>query len=230
MFDTLINSLLGRKLLSFEQAKLLQQMSLTNNEQIAELLSQNIEEEAILALLDVCAWSGYVSQPIKEESVVQSIVRLLDSHNWKIRYKSAQTIGRLGATEQLQTLSNVALHDENDDVKVIAIDAISLWRLPESASILISLVNDSSLPVKVLETAIEALGISGSGDAIAPLVFQLQSEIPRIRYAAVLALNNARNPSIIPYLEQLLSDKAQVSIDGTIGEEAARTIRYLQTM
>jgi HEAT repeat protein len=228
MFETLINSLLNKNLLSVKQAKLLQAMNLATNEQIAELLNRSVEKEVIFALLDMCAWSGYVSQLIKDENLIQSIVRLLGSPDWQIRHKAAQTIGRLDLKEQLQTLSNIALYDENDDVKVIAIDAISIWRLPGSAPVLISIVNDSSLPVKVRETAIEALGISGSSDAIIPLIAQLQSEISRIRYAAVIALNNARDASVIPHLEQLLSDKAQVNLDGTIGEQVARTIQYLQ--
>jgi hypothetical protein len=228
VFNELIDALLQKKLFGNEQAELLRALKLENEKQLAEMITHNQDTKITLLLLDMCAFSGYVSQPVRSEAILQSVVGLLTNPDPRIRLNAALTIGRFQAHNQLPLLEKVALTDEKEYVRIMAIYAIAMWYLPQSAPVLISIADDRTLSIELREEAVEALGNTGANVVFMPLVRHLQDEHPRIRYTAIIALNNLRDPAAIPYLESLLSDTAQIHPPETMAQAAASTIRCLQ--
>jgi len=226
-FKTLIDTLSKKKLLNESHVKLLGNLEVHAYSDIIEILRSQGNKQTLLVLTKAIGLSRFVAHSFDWTNVTSVIVNLLDSPDWEIRLEAAWTLGYVDATDTLDALAKVAVVDENDGVREIAIYAISQWRLPRSAPYLIPIVLDQHQPPRIRETAIEALGESESSEALPVLGRLLQDENVDIRDFAVLALHNTQDPNAIPYLKTVLSDQAVSRFGETIAEQAQRTIDYL---
>jgi hypothetical protein len=226
-FKNLIDALGTAKLLNTSDAQLLCSLEVKDYNDITEILRSQVDKATVLTLMRTIGKSRFVLHNFEWTNIISVITRLLELPDWQIRLEAALTLGDLDATDTLDALGKVAVFDENESVREIAIYAISHWRLPSSASYLIPIVLDPSQSASIRETAIEALGISEAVEALPVLGELLRDPSPDIKDFAVLALNNTQNPAAIPYLKTVLSDHSVSRFGKTIAEQAQSTIAYL---
>lgn len=228
MFDDLIIELSHRGLMSDDQKDTLLNLHLNTYQDVARSLDSTKDKDVVMSICDMIGNSIHVYGEFDFDTVSDSVVRLLSSDNWEIRRKAVQTIGNLRLYHRLSTLAKVALGDEHVYVRLFAVDAIGKLNLPKSDEILVSIIEDINEDREVRETAIEALGMSGSSKALSTLVEQLTGMDLHIRYASILALQNLQDPAAIPYIEKVLSDARVMDVHDSVNEQAIKTIQYLK--
>jgi HEAT repeat protein len=153
--------------------------------------------------------------------------RAKSSESEAVRRRAAEMLGDVGDvddTQVIDTLAALALNDDDDEVRAMAVDALSELGqealeqlLAKDAGIdpgstdwtavrAFSKALDSDRP-ECRMAAASALGRIGDDDAIRPLVSRLEDSDPRVRERVCYALGRVGHPQAVDALNKRLDDE-----------------------
>jgi HEAT repeat protein len=189
-------------------------------------------------------------EKLKERGDLEGLIRLLDHKKLEVRKEVAVLLRDWGKAECRPALLK-ALKDENQGVRVYAVQGLARLKDPQTDSALEGATQDSDWEVRKealsalvksgrnLQATLEAirfdsaelrelaatrLGESGGPQAVQALVGALKDEEELVRLRAVNALARIKDPSTIEALQQAVSDSdPQVSKAAQNAVESMRT-------
>jgi len=123
---------------------------------------------------------------------------LQDADAW-VRYFATRSLADLGATEAVNALSALAQADPAGHVRINAVKALGRIDGPETAGLVISLVDDPD--EDLVEAALSALGRLNDPRADKILLQAIQAEDPRRRITAIQALRDNPSPDRVSSLQ-----------------------------
>jgi len=145
-----------------------------------------------------------VMELFRPEAAIPPILKLADHPNAEVRMKVAKLMGRLRAKEQGLPLLRNYLSDENQGVRLAAVEAMDAMDAKSEEESLVPLLDDPSVDVR--RAVAKALGKLKSTQSVSDLVQTATvPEVDRsLRCSAIKALDemNAREsaPSLLPLL------------------------------
>lgn len=159
----------------------------------------------VVPLLDGCALRTHRAQPGAASDAVGSAVRRLlrsgadqDDHD-----AAVDAIAAMGDAA-VPHLSR-ALADPDEDVRVVAIEALGRLRSPSAVDGLLAALADPSPTVRL--SAVEALGTTGDRRATQPLMTQFaKDDNPQVRYECLTSLGLIGDPAAVGFLVKGVSD------------------------
>lgn len=120
---------------------------------------------------------------------VPACIALLESTDWKVRYRAAEALGLIGGHEAYDPLL-FALQDGRDHVRYMAAKGLGLIGDSRAVASLAALQRDENEFVR--RSAARSLGQIGGGEAIRALRLALDTEsVEAVRAAIVEALRDA---------------------------------------
>lgn len=184
-------------------------------ELILPLLSdpyEDVQEAAVSAL--------YL---LKDGIEIDRLTRLLNDKNPRLRKNAAILIGKIGATEAVNSLG-FALKDEDVAVRYAVTGALSALGA-EANRYLLNVLTDECPGIRA--SAALGLALSAGKDAVEPLVLLLNDSDDSVRVAAAKALGITGDPEAVPFLINALFDRngfvvttAMISLGRIGGREA----------
>ena len=117
---------------------------------------------------------------------VSACIALLQNSDWKVRYRAAEVLGRIGDGDAYAPLT-AALDDGKDHVRYMAAKGLGLLGDPRAVTLLGAMQRDENEFVR--RSAASSLGMIGGGEAIGMLRAALRDEAADgVRAAIVAAL------------------------------------------
>jgi HEAT repeat protein len=136
---------------------------------ILEARDRGDESYLIAALVDP-DWRGLAAKSLGElrtAKAVDPLLRLLAASDPHVRASAATALGKIGSTDALPRLRELALNDEEPFVRSWAIGALGELRDPADVELVLPMLLDRSLRVRA--SAALALGRLGDPRAVEPL-------------------------------------------------------------
>ncbi len=134
-------------------------------------------------------------------AAVEPLINLLAHDDAYTRYAAAQALGEIGDLRAQQPLVAL-LQDEYADIRLAAMQSLILLDVPET--LLIAALRNEDAGVRGV--AASALGVSGSQQAIKPLLFALQDEEPEVRAQVATALGELGSEGALQSLLSMKND------------------------
>jgi len=137
------------------------------------------------------------------DSPLQALIDALRDPDWEIRMHAAVALGKIRSTDVLHALEECAKHDQHEEVRRIAVNALG-----EIGS---CCRNSNELQKQVLgahlrSAAAEALGRVGGTNTISALVRLSNDPDVGVRVAAAVGLGHAHSADAEPSLQEILKD------------------------
>ncbi|GJQ57340.1 MAG: HEAT repeat domain-containing protein [Candidatus Scalindua sp. AMX11] len=117
---------------------------------------------------------------------LEDLRRSVKDKDPEIREYAVEEIGKLNDEDAIELLKGVLLTDENEYVRLCAVDALGSMKSSEAINTLKEALKDESVDVRV--NVADVLGVMRSEDAIEPLVVALKDEDEDVRERAMDAL------------------------------------------
>lgn len=201
---------------------------------IAREVEQELEaaytEERVASLVKQAIAKGRTDEPFIEERREWSDEELkqhLNNPDWRMRYAA---LDRMEPTPERLELIAKALHDEQSQIRRLAVVYLGEIKTDECMPLLIEALQDASVSVR--RTAGDTLSDIGDPIAIEPMIIALQDKNKLVRWRAARFLYEAGDERALAALEQAAQDnefevalQARMAIERIrSGEEAVGTV------
>ncbi|WP_268625621.1 virulence factor [Paenibacillus alvei] len=201
---------------------------------IAREVEQELEaaytEERVASLVQQAIAKGRTDEPFIEERREWSEEELkqhLNNPDWRVRYAALDRMEP--APERLELIAK-ALHDEQSQIRRLAVVYLGEIKTDECMPLLIEALKDSSVSVR--RTAGDTLSDIGDPIAIEPMIEALQDKNKLVRWRAARFLYEAGDDRALTALEHAAQDpefevalQARMAIERIrSGEEAVGTV------
>ncbi|MEQ7051055.1 virulence factor [Paenibacillaceae sp. P-4] len=201
---------------------------------IAREVEQELEaaytEERVASLVQQAIAKGRTDEPFIEERREWSEEELkqhLNNSDWRVRYAALDRMEP--APERLELIAK-ALHDEQSQIRRLAVVYLGEIKTDECMPLLIEALKDSSVSVR--RTAGDTLSDIGDPIAIEPMIEALQDKNKLVRWRAARFLYEAGDDRALTALEHAAQDpefevalQARMAIERIrSGEEAVGTV------
>lgn len=201
---------------------------------IAREVEQELEaaytEERVASLIKQAIAKGRTDEPFIEERREWSDEELkqhLNNPDWRLRYAA---LDRMEPTPERLELIAKALHDEQSQIRRLAVVYLGEIKTHECMPLLIEALQDASVSVR--RTAGDTLSDIGDPIAIEPMIIALQDKNKLVRWRAARFLYEAGDERALTALEQASQDnefevalQARMAIERIrSGEEAVGTV------
>ncbi|TQR42765.1 virulence factor [Paenibacillus popilliae] len=201
---------------------------------IAREVEQELEaaytEERVASLVQQAIAKGRTDEPFIEERREWSDEELkqhLNNPDWRVRYAA---LDRMEPTPERLELIAKALHDEQSQIRRLAVVYLGEIKTDECMPILIEALKDTSVSVR--RTAGDTLSDIGDPIAIEPMIEALQDKNKLVRWRAARFLYEAGDDRALTALEHAAQDpefevalQARMAIERIrSGEEAVGTV------
>ena len=201
---------------------------------IAREVEQELEaaytEERVASLVQQAIAKGRTDEPFIEERREWSEEELkqhLNNPDWRVRYAALDRMEP--APERLELIAK-ALHDEQSQIRRLAVVYLGEIKTDECMPLLIEALKDSSVSVR--RTAGDTLSDIGDPIAIEPMIEALQDKNKLVRWRAARFLYEAGDDRALAALEHAAQDpefevalQARMAIERIrSGEEAVGTV------
>ena len=144
--------------------------------------------------------------------VVESLINALEDDNPSVRWRAADTLGKIGDPMAVEALIN-ALGDEDTSVRNHARSAIVEIGGPVAVDALINTLGDEER----VSYAVETLGEIGDASAVEPLINVLEEGSYNVQNGAIVALGKIGDIRAAPALVKCLMDySTSTSIVGAL--------------
>ncbi|SDE46605.1 MULTISPECIES: virulence factor [unclassified Paenibacillus] len=201
---------------------------------IAREVEQELEaaytEERVASLVNQAIAKGRTDEPFIEERREWSEEELkqhLNNPDWRVRYAA---LDRMEPTPERLELIAKALHDEQSQIRRLAVVYLGEIKTDECMPLLIEALKDTSVSVR--RTAGDTLSDIGDPIAIEPMIEALQDKNKLVRWRAARFLYEAGDDRALSALEHAAQDpefevalQARMAIERIrSGEEAVGTV------
>jgi len=201
---------------------------------IAREVEQELEaaytEERVASLVNQAIAKGRTDEPFIEERREWSEEELkqhLNNPDWRVRYAA---LDRMEPTPERLELIAKALHDEQSQIRRLAVVYLGEIKTDECMPLLIEVLKDTSVSVR--RTAGDTLSDIGDPIAIEPMIAALQDKNKLVRWRAARFLYEAGDDRALTALEHAAQDpefevalQARMAIERIrSGEEAVGTV------
>ncbi|WP_044356522.1 virulence factor [Paenibacillus sp. E194] len=201
---------------------------------IAREVEQELEaaytEERVASLVNQAIAKGRTDEPFIEERREWSEEELkqhLNNPDWRVRYAA---LDRMEPTPERLELIAKALHDEQSQIRRLAVVYLGEIKTDECMPLLIEALKDTSVSVR--RTAGDTLSDIGDPIAIEPMIEALQDKNKLVRWRAARFLYEAGDDRALTALEHAAQDpefevalQARMAIERIrSGEEAVGTV------
>jgi len=201
---------------------------------IAREVEQELEaaytEERVASLVQQAIAKGRTDEPFIEERREWSEEELkqhLNNPDWRVRYAA---LDRMEPTPERLELIAKALHDEQSQIRRLAVVYLGEIKTDECMPLLIEALKDTSVSVR--RTAGDTLSDIGDPIAIEPMIEALQDKNKLVRWRAARFLYEAGDDRALSALEHAAQDpefevalQARMAIERIrSGEEAVGTV------
>ncbi|GAV10557.1 virulence factor [Paenibacillus sp. chi10] len=201
---------------------------------IAREVEQELEaaytEERVASLVQQAIAKGRTDEPFIEERREWSEEELkqhLNNPDWRVRYAA---LDRMEPTPERLELIAKALHDEQSQMRRLAVVYLGEIKTDECMPLLIEALKDTSVSVR--RTAGDTLSDIGDPIAIEPMIEALQDKNKLVRWRAARFLYEAGDDRALTALEHAAQDpefevalQARMAIERIrSGEEAVGTV------
>lgn len=201
---------------------------------IAREVEQELEaaytEERVASLVQQAIAKGRTDEPFIEERQEWSEEELkqhLNNPDWRVRYAA---LDRMEPTPERLELIAKALHDEQSQIRRLAVVYLGEIKTDECMPLLIEALKDASVSVR--RTAGDTLSDIGDPIAIEPMIEALQDKNKLVRWRAARFLYEAGDDRALTALEHAAQDpefevalQARMAIERIrSGEEAVGTV------
>ncbi|OBY76913.1 virulence factor [Paenibacillus sp. KS1] len=201
---------------------------------IAREVEQELEaaytEERVASLVQQAIAKGRTDEPFIEERREWSDEELkqhLNNPDWRVRYAA---LDRMEPTPERLELIAKALHDEQSQIRRLAVVYLGEIKTDECMPLLIEALKDTSVSVR--RTAGDTLSDIGDPIAIEPMIQALQDKNKLVRWRAARFLYEAGDDRALTALEHAAQDpefevalQARMAIERIrSGEEAVGTV------
>jgi Virulence factor/Scaffold protein Nfu/NifU N terminal/HEAT repeats len=201
---------------------------------IAREVEQELEaaytEERVASLVNQAIAKGRTDEPFIEERREWSEEELkqhLNNPDWRVRYAA---LDRMEPTPERLELIAKALHDEQSQIRRLAVVYLGEIKTDECMPLLIEALKDTSVSVR--RTAGDTLSDIGDPIAIEPMIAALQDKNKLVRWRAARFLYEAGDDRALTALEHATQDpefevalQARMAIERIrSGEEAVGTV------
>ncbi|SYX86059.1 virulence factor [Paenibacillus alvei] len=201
---------------------------------IAREVEQELEaaytEERVASLVQQAIAKGRTDEPFIEERREWSEEELkqhLNNPDWRVRYAA---LDRMEPTLERLELIAKALHDEQSQIRRLAVVYLGEIKTDECMPLLIEALKDTSVSVR--RTAGDTLSDIGDPIAIEPMIEALQDKNKLVRWRAARFLYEAGDDRALTALEHAAQDpefevalQARMAIERIrSGEEAVGTV------
>ncbi|EPY07245.1 pbs lyase heat domain protein repeat-containing protein [Paenibacillus alvei TS-15] len=201
---------------------------------IAREVEQELEaaytEERVASLVNQAIAKGRTDEPFIEERREWSEEELkqhLNNPDWRVRYAA---LDRMEPTPERLELIAKALHDEQSQIRRLAVVYLGEIKTDECMPLLIEALKDTSVSVR--RTAGDTLSDIGDPIAIEPMIAALQDKNKLVRWRAARFLYEAGDDRALTALEHAAQDpefevalQARMAIERIrSGEEAVGTV------
>lgn len=187
-------------------------------------------EERLGSLVKQAIAKGHTEEPFIEkrrEWPEEELKQHLSNPDWRVRYAA---LDRLEPTADILELIAQALHDEQSQIRRLAVVYLGEIKADACMPLLIEALKDASVSVR--RTAGDTLSDIGDPIAIEPMIEALEDKNKLVRWRAARFLYEAGDERALPALEHATQDfefevalQAHMAIERIrSGEEAAGTI------
>jgi HEAT repeat protein len=150
----------------------------------------------------VRAWSADALGLLHDSGAVESLIVLLHDDESQVRNDAAVSLGKIGDGRAIDPLvARLSDSQENDYVRMTAARALGHIVRGEVFPPLVAALNDPVIDVRC--QALWALAESGGAQAVDTLLTHTSDPDPCVRHAAVHALAEVGDESLIPLLERI---------------------------
>jgi len=166
---------------------------------------------------------------LKDEWALPVLLAAFKDEDTDLRGEVARALGMLGSKQATGPLIAALCKDENVDVRIAAAHALGLLRDERAFEALVNTLSDPNEDPKVRGMVAEALADLRDHRAVVPLITALTDESAEVRFWAVFALGELRDPRALAELERLAAtDEAILPGWGAVNKEAAAAIQRIR--
>lgn len=166
---------------------------------------------------------------LRDPRALPTLLRLVKAKESVISWEAAKALIILKSKVGTHDLTRILRRGKATHNRAAAAYVLGLLGSKEAIQALIDALESADSP-EVRSHVAEALGNIGHYIATNPLISSLSDKSSRVRFSAAFALGEIGNQRAIPALRRLSStDRAKVSGGGTVGEEAAKAIKQMQS-